>query len=224
MGNYYGNYYFYGLPVSSSVSFVNYNWTSQTTGKSDMSFVAARLVGLIRPAYTETYQIQVAANVGDEIALWINGQMKLNASTLRQSANTTDELNYGTSFVCTYAMTANSYFDIRLEYVALFPLCIFVTSVFPLCIFVTSVLGTRTSAGHPFFSCSGSLPRSPLRLFPRRGCCGLLPVHRFRHKSSSHPPRWALCQLGLCHQVSLLLCMAMASPRVLRVLRRLLHL
>jgi hypothetical protein len=214
MGNYYGNYFFYGLPVGSSVSLVNYNWTSQVTGKSDLSFVAARHVGLIRPAYTETYQIQVAANVGDEIALWINGQMKLNASTLRQSANTTDALNYGTSYVCTYAMTANSYFDLRLEYVALFPQCNF----------VTSALGTRTSAGHRSFSCSGSPLRSPLRLFPRHGCCGPSPVHRFRHKSSSHPPRWALCQSVLCHQVSSRLCMAMASPRALRVLRRRLHL
>lgn len=116
MGNYYGNYFFYGTPGSSSVSTVYFNWTSAVTGKSSLSFVAARYVGLIYPAYTGTYQIQVSVNAGDEIALWINGQIKLNASTLRQSANATDAMVFGTSFVCTYAMTANNYYDLRLEY------------------------------------------------------------------------------------------------------------
>lgn len=116
MGNYYGNYFFYGMPTSSSVGAVNYNWTSPATGVSSLSFVAARHVGLVRPAHTGTYQIQVSVNAGDEVALWINGEMKLNASTLRQSANATDAMVFGTSFVCTYAMTANNYYDLRLEY------------------------------------------------------------------------------------------------------------
>jgi hypothetical protein len=116
MGNYYGNYLFFGQPVSSSVSLVNFNWTSATSGVAALSFVAAKYVGLVRPAYTGTYQVQVCANAGDEIALWIDGQLRLNASTLRQSPNATDSLAFGTSFVCTFAMAANTYYDIRLEY------------------------------------------------------------------------------------------------------------
>lgn len=116
MGNHYGNYFFYGSPGSSSVSTVYFNWTSSVTGVSNLSFVAARYVGLIRPAYTGTYQIQVSVNAGDEVALWIDGYLKLNASSLRQSANATDAMVFGTSFVCTYSMTANNYYDLRLEY------------------------------------------------------------------------------------------------------------
>ena len=116
MGNYYGNYLFFGLPVSSSVSSVKLNWTSAVTGVSNMSFVAARFVGLMRPAYTGTYQVQVSANSGDEVSLWIDGQLRLNASTWRQSVNASDALIFGTSFQCTFAMTANAYYDLRLEY------------------------------------------------------------------------------------------------------------
>ena len=116
MGNYYGNYIFHGSPMSSSVSPVNFNWTSSITGVSDLSFTAAKYVGVFRPAYTQTYVLQVSMNAGDEVSLWIDGKLRLNASTFRQIANATDALVYGTSFFCTIALTSNVYYDLRLEY------------------------------------------------------------------------------------------------------------
>jgi hypothetical protein len=116
MGNYYGNYLFYGSPARTSVSWVNLNFASPSAAIPVSAFAACRFVGLIRPAYSEVYQVQVSFSAGDEVAVWIQGQLQLNASTLRQSAAAADASSVGTSIVCTYLMNANSYYDLRLDY------------------------------------------------------------------------------------------------------------